>query len=104
VCERTVLIRTPGDELVDQVHVGPKSQRLRCRHRAGGSGLSESWYILDEAGQQVEEAIRTQGGEATYVHLDVTRETDWVEAVGTALLPGGVASRPVYVPASTSTR
>ena len=29
--------------------------------------------ILDAAGQQVEEAIRAQGGEATYVHLDVTR-------------------------------
>ena len=41
--------------------------------------------ILDAAGKQVEEAIRAQGGEATYVHLDVTREADWVEAVGTAV-------------------
>src|SRR6266404_8134515 len=41
--------------------------------------------ILDAAGQQVEEEIRAQGGEATYVHLDVTREADWVEAVGTAV-------------------
>ena len=41
--------------------------------------------ILDAAGQQVEEEICAQGGEATYVHLDVTHEADWVEAVGTAV-------------------
>jgi len=41
--------------------------------------------ILDAAGKQVEEEIRAQGGEATYVYLDVTREADWVEAVGTAV-------------------
>jgi NAD(P)-dependent dehydrogenase (short-subunit alcohol dehydrogenase family) len=41
--------------------------------------------LLDEAGKQVEETIRQQGGEATYVHLDVTSEADWVEAVGTAV-------------------
>ena len=46
--------------------------------------------ILDAAGQQVEEEIRAQGGEATYVHLDVTREADWVEAVGTAVNLKGV--------------
>ena len=41
--------------------------------------------ILDEAGKQVETEIRAQGGEATYVHLDVTQEADWIEAVGTAV-------------------
>lgn len=41
--------------------------------------------VLDEAGKQVEQEIRTLGGEATYVHLDVTQEADWVEAVGTAV-------------------
>src|SRR5262249_12505151 len=41
--------------------------------------------ILDAVGKHVEEAIRAQGGEATYVHLDVTHEADWVEAVGTAV-------------------
>ena len=30
--------------------------------------------ILDEAGRQVEAAIRAAGGEATYVHLNVTSE------------------------------
>src|SRR5213594_2265465 len=40
--------------------------------------------ILDEAGKQVEAAIRAQGGEATYVHLNVTREEDWQRAVHTA--------------------
>jgi cyclopentanol dehydrogenase len=40
--------------------------------------------ILDAEGKQVEAAIRAQGGEASYVHLDVTREEDWQQAVQTA--------------------
>jgi NAD(P)-dependent dehydrogenase (short-subunit alcohol dehydrogenase family) len=40
--------------------------------------------ILDEEGQKVEMEIRTKGGEATYVHLDVTRAQDWQRAVQTA--------------------
>ncbi len=41
--------------------------------------------VLDEEGAQVEAAIRKAGGDATYVHLDVTRETDWRHAVQTAV-------------------
>ena len=41
--------------------------------------------ILDEEGKQVEAAIRQAGGEATYVHLDVTQEADWQQAVATAV-------------------
>lgn len=37
--------------------------------------------ILDEEGKHVETEIRAQGGEATYVHLDVTRASDWRRAV-----------------------
>jgi len=40
--------------------------------------------ILDAEGKRVEEEIRAQGGEATYVHLDVTRAQDWRRAVQTA--------------------
>src|SRR5437764_15115200 len=40
--------------------------------------------VLDDAGRQVEAEIRAAGGEATYVHLNVTSEDDWREAVGTA--------------------
>jgi NAD(P)-dependent dehydrogenase (short-subunit alcohol dehydrogenase family) len=40
--------------------------------------------ILDAEGTQVEVAIRAQGGDATYVHLNVTREEDWKRAVQTA--------------------
>jgi len=40
--------------------------------------------ILDEAGTQVEAEIRASGGEATYVHLNVTSEADWRAAVETA--------------------
>ena len=41
--------------------------------------------VLDEAGMQVEAEIRELGGEATYVHLDVTREADWASAVQAAV-------------------
>jgi NAD(P)-dependent dehydrogenase (short-subunit alcohol dehydrogenase family) len=41
--------------------------------------------ILDVEGQKVEAEIRASGGEATFVHLDVTREADWRTAVDTAV-------------------
>jgi NAD(P)-dependent dehydrogenase (short-subunit alcohol dehydrogenase family) len=41
--------------------------------------------ILDEAGRHVEAAVRSAGGEATYVHLDVTSENHWRAAVDTAV-------------------
>ena len=37
--------------------------------------------IRDDEGRQVEAQIRELGGEATYLHLDVTRESDWDNAV-----------------------
>ena len=40
--------------------------------------------ILDDDGKKVEAEIRAAGGEATYVHLNVTREADWRAAVATA--------------------
>ena len=45
--------------------------------------------ILDAAGRRVEAAIRQAGGEATYVHLDVTQEADWQHAVATAAVTYG---------------
>jgi NAD(P)-dependent dehydrogenase (short-subunit alcohol dehydrogenase family) len=41
--------------------------------------------ILDNEGRQVEAQIRELGGEAIYVHLDVTSEADWQDAVETAV-------------------
>ena len=41
--------------------------------------------ILHEEGKQVEAAIRQVGGAATYVHLDVTQEADWQQAVAAAV-------------------
>jgi NAD(P)-dependent dehydrogenase (short-subunit alcohol dehydrogenase family) len=41
--------------------------------------------ILDAEGQKVEAEIRASGGEATYVHLDVTSEREWRAAVETAV-------------------
>ena len=41
--------------------------------------------IRDDEGKKVEAAIRAGGGEATYLHLDVTSEADWRAAVQAAL-------------------
>ena len=40
--------------------------------------------VLDDLGQQAAQDIVRQGGEARYVHLDVTLESDWQRAVETA--------------------
>ena len=40
--------------------------------------------ILDQQGMELEKQLRAGGLEATYVHLDVTREPDWLLAVETA--------------------
>ncbi len=40
--------------------------------------------IRDELGMQVEAEIRELGGEAIYLHLDVTSEDDWQRAIATA--------------------
>jgi cyclopentanol dehydrogenase len=41
--------------------------------------------VRDEAGKQVEADIRASGGEAVYVHLDVTSDEDWRHAVAEAV-------------------
>jgi len=41
--------------------------------------------VLDDEGKKVEAQIRELGGEATYVHLDVTKEPDWEAAVDRAV-------------------
>jgi cyclopentanol dehydrogenase len=41
--------------------------------------------ILGDEGKKVEAEIAELGLEATYVHLDVTKEADWISAVETAV-------------------
>ena len=41
--------------------------------------------ILDDLGQQVEAEIHEAGGEALYIHLDVTNAADWASAVEAAV-------------------
>ncbi|MYA61767.1 MAG: glucose 1-dehydrogenase [Dehalococcoidia bacterium] len=41
--------------------------------------------ILDDLGRQVEAEIAEAGGNVTYVHLDVTRESQWNDAVAVAV-------------------
>jgi 3alpha(or 20beta)-hydroxysteroid dehydrogenase len=40
--------------------------------------------VRDAEGTQVEAAVRAEGGDAVYLHLDVTVEADWDKAVRTA--------------------
>ena len=40
--------------------------------------------VLDAEGRGVEAEINAKGGKAVYVHLDVTSESDWQQAVGAA--------------------
>ncbi|RUA01480.1 MAG: cyclopentanol dehydrogenase, partial [Candidatus Poseidoniales archaeon] len=41
--------------------------------------------ILDDEGKKVEAEINETGGEAMYLHLDVTSEADWAAAVRAAV-------------------
>jgi NAD(P)-dependent dehydrogenase (short-subunit alcohol dehydrogenase family) len=41
--------------------------------------------VLQEEGKRVEQEIRQAGGDAVYVHLDVTSEADWQRTVDTAV-------------------
>jgi NAD(P)-dependent dehydrogenase (short-subunit alcohol dehydrogenase family) len=41
--------------------------------------------VLNDEGRRVEAEIRAAGGDATYVHLNVTSESNWQAAVNTAL-------------------
>ena len=45
--------------------------------------------VLDAEGKQVADGIVAAGGQAVYVHLDVTREADWAQAVETAVVRFG---------------
>ena len=40
--------------------------------------------LLDEEGQAVEAEVRGAGGEAAYLHMDVTKEADWRRAIDLA--------------------
>ena len=41
--------------------------------------------IQDEKGKALEKEVRNSGGEATYIHLDVTKESDWKNAISKAV-------------------
>src|SRR2546428_7205299 len=45
--------------------------------------------VLEAEGMRTAEEVRTQGGEAVFVKLDVTKEDDWQRAVDTAGGPHG---------------
>jgi NAD(P)-dependent dehydrogenase (short-subunit alcohol dehydrogenase family) len=48
--------------------------------------------LLDEAGEKVADEIRSAGGQATYLHADVTRAEDWQKVFDTAVREHGKVS------------
>ncbi len=61
--------------------IGGEAARLMAK--AGAAVVVAD--VLDEAGQQNVNAIRRDGGNAEYTHLDVTREEDWATAIDLAI-------------------
>ena len=62
---------------------GLGAEEVKAFAREGGKVVFGD--ILDAQGKALEADIRKTGGEATYVHLDVTEEADWQSAVATAV-------------------
>ena len=54
--------------------------------------------VLEAEGMRTAEEVRTQGGEAVFVKLDVTKEDDWQRAVDTAVSRLRVLDTPVPAP------
>jgi len=83
--------------MVDLEGVEGPSEVALIRGGARGQGAAEARMfalegakvilgdVLDDEGKKVEAQIRELGGEATYVHLDVTKEPEWQDAVSTAV-------------------
>lgn len=65
--------------------IGAETSRLMVE--AGASVVVGD--LLDEHGREIVEAIGKSGGEARFVHLDVTSEDDWAAAVQAATLAFG---------------
>ena len=62
---------------------GQGATEARMMAREGASVVFGD--LLDDEGRQVEAEILEAGNDATYVHLDVTREDDWSAAVDAAV-------------------
>ena len=51
---------------------------------AAGAGVAIG-DLLDERGRETVRTLEAAGGEALYVHLDVTRAADWAAAIAAAV-------------------
>jgi NAD(P)-dependent dehydrogenase (short-subunit alcohol dehydrogenase family) len=60
--------------------IGGEAARLMAK--AGATVIVAD--VLDDAGRRTADAIRNEGGQAEYIHLDVTREQDWQAAIDLA--------------------
>lgn len=59
-----------------------KATAIRIADEGGSVVIAD---VQDEAGEAVAEEIRQGGGKAAFVHLDVTDEPGWADAVATTL-------------------
>jgi NAD(P)-dependent dehydrogenase (short-subunit alcohol dehydrogenase family) len=58
--------------------IGAATSRLFAREGARGVVIAD---LQDSLGRKLQDEIKKAGGEATYMHLDVTREPEWVTVI-----------------------
>jgi NAD(P)-dependent dehydrogenase (short-subunit alcohol dehydrogenase family) len=58
--------------------IGAATSRLFAREGARGVVVAD---LQDSLGQKLQDEIRKAGGEAAYMHLDVTKEPEWVAVI-----------------------
>ncbi|GIT53145.1 MAG: cyclopentanol dehydrogenase [Pseudomonadota bacterium] len=62
--------------------IGAASAHLFAKAGASGIVIAD---VDDDLGRQVVEEIKDDGGQAIYVHLDVTDEQQWIDAIAATL-------------------
>ncbi len=62
--------------------IGAASAHLFAKAGANGIVIAD---VDDDLGRQVVEEIKDDGGQAIYVHLDVSDEQQWIDAIATTL-------------------
>lgn len=58
--------------------IGAATSRIFAAEGARGVVIAD---LQDDLGRKLEAAIRKAGGEASFMHLDVTKETEWVKVI-----------------------
>lgn len=58
--------------------IGAATSRIFATEGARGVVIAD---VQDELGRKLEAVVRKSGGEAAFMHLDVTKEAEWIEVI-----------------------